>query len=145
LYSPALAARSIYVTVEPKSDFVKQSFYGPILEKERLRNDKELISGALLDIGLYLRPIVDGILAKQKAPVPDDPAVLARHVKELVYFLRIDGRRDGRGSLDNPERVTSDELPYFIRWPVLQAALSSKPHRVSCCQGPDDAAAHYRT
>ena len=62
--------------------------YGPVLEKERLRNDKEPISGALLDIGLHLRPIVDGLVAKQKAPVPDDPAVLARHIKELAYFLR---------------------------------------------------------
>jgi 3-chloro-4-hydroxyphenylacetate reductive dehalogenase len=64
--------------------------YGPVLEKERLRNDKEPISGALLDIGLHLRPIVDGLVAKQKAPIPDDPAVLARHIKELAYFLRTD-------------------------------------------------------
>ena len=64
--------------------------YGPVLEKERLRNDKEPISGALLDIGLHLRPIVDGLVAKQKAPIPDDPVVLSRHIKELAYFLRTD-------------------------------------------------------
>ena len=64
--------------------------YGPVLEKERLRNDKEPISGALIDIGLHMRPIVDGLVAKQKAPVPDDPAVLTRHIKELAYFLRDD-------------------------------------------------------
>jgi len=64
--------------------------YGPVLGRERLRNDKEPISGALLDIGLHLRPIVDGIAAKQKAPIPDDPAVLTRHIKELAYFLRTD-------------------------------------------------------
>ncbi|HVN96983.1 MAG TPA: reductive dehalogenase [Syntrophorhabdaceae bacterium] len=64
--------------------------YGPVLERERLRNDKEPISGALLDIGLYLRPIVDGIVAKQKAPIPDNPELLAHHIKELAYFLRSD-------------------------------------------------------
>ena len=64
--------------------------YGPILEKEKLRKDKEPISGALIDIGLHMVPIVDGLVAKQKAPIPDDPAVLTRHIKELAYFLRAD-------------------------------------------------------
>jgi len=64
--------------------------YGPVLEKERLRNDKEPISGALINIGLHMKPIVDGLIASQKAPIPDDPAVLTRHIKELAYFLRAD-------------------------------------------------------
>lgn len=64
--------------------------YGPVLAKERLRKDKEPISGALIDIGLHMVPIVDGLVAKQKAPIPDDPAVLTRHIKELAYFLRAD-------------------------------------------------------
>jgi reductive dehalogenase len=64
--------------------------YGPALQKERMRNDKEPISGALIDMALHLKPIVDGIVAKQKAPIPEDPAVLTRHIKELAYFLRTD-------------------------------------------------------
>jgi len=52
--------------------------------------------------------------------------------------------RAGLGSLDNSERAISDELPWFIRRP-LQEACSSRPHRVSCCQGPDGVGAHYRT
>ncbi len=64
--------------------------YGPVLEKERLRNDKEPISGALIDIGLFMKPIVSGLVAKRRAPIPDDPVVLTRHIKELAYFLRAD-------------------------------------------------------
>ena len=53
--------------------------------------------------------------------------------------------RPSRGSLDNPERFISDELPWFIRRPLPQAAFPSRPHRASCRQGPGDVAARYRT
>jgi reductive dehalogenase len=64
--------------------------YGPLLQKERRRNDKEPISGALIQMTLHLKPIVDGLVAAQKGPIPEDPAVLTRHIKELAYFLRSD-------------------------------------------------------
>jgi hypothetical protein len=34
--------------------------------------------------------IVDGLTAKQRAPIPEDPAVLSRHIKEVAYFIRAD-------------------------------------------------------
>ena len=37
-----------------------------------------------------IRPFVDGIVAKQKAPIPDDPKLLSLHMKETAYFLRAD-------------------------------------------------------
>ena len=37
-----------------------------------------------------MRPFVDGTAAKQKAPIPDDPELLSRHIKETAYFLRAD-------------------------------------------------------
>ena len=37
-----------------------------------------------------MRPFVDGMVAAHQAPVPNDPAVLARHIKETAYFLRAD-------------------------------------------------------
>ncbi|MGP8079961.1 MAG: reductive dehalogenase [Dehalococcoidales bacterium] len=37
-----------------------------------------------------MKPFVDGLAAQQKAPIPDDPKLLARHIKETAYFLRAD-------------------------------------------------------
>ena len=37
-----------------------------------------------------MRSLVDGIVAQQKAPIPDDPGVLSQHIKETAYFLRAD-------------------------------------------------------
>ena len=37
-----------------------------------------------------MKPLVDGMAAAQKAPIPNDPATLTRHVKETAYFLRAD-------------------------------------------------------
>ena len=65
--------------------------YGPILARERPRFVmKHPLSGALGTMQLFLREIVDGMVAKQKAPLPEDPAILARHIKETAYFLRAD-------------------------------------------------------
>ena len=38
----------------------------------------------------YLKHIVDGIVAAQKAPIPEDPQLLSRHIKKTAYFLRAD-------------------------------------------------------
>jgi reductive dehalogenase len=51
---------------------------------------KHPLSGALGQMQLFLRDIVDGIVAKQKAPLSKDPAMLSLHIKELAYFLRSD-------------------------------------------------------
>jgi hypothetical protein len=39
---------------------------------------------------LFPREIVDGMVAEQKATLPEDPAAPARHIKETTYFLRAD-------------------------------------------------------
>jgi reductive dehalogenase len=65
--------------------------YGEKLKRERQRFVlKHPLSGALAQMQVYLKDIVDGLAAKNKAPLPDDPAVLSRHVKEVAYFLRSD-------------------------------------------------------
>ncbi len=65
--------------------------YGVSLKIERMRFvQKHPLSAALMQMQGHLRGIVDGIVAKQKAPVPEDPTMLSRHVKELAYFLRAD-------------------------------------------------------
>ena len=65
--------------------------YGPHLQKERARFvPKHPTSGALSWMTAYLRDVVDGIVAAQKAPIPEDPERLSRHIKELAYFLRGD-------------------------------------------------------
>ena len=65
--------------------------YGAHLKKERTRFvPKHPISGALVQMATHLRDVVDGLVAARKAPLPDDPDLLSRHIKELAYFLRAD-------------------------------------------------------
>lgn len=65
--------------------------YGPKLRKEFRRFvPKHPLSGALSWMRNNMRPFVDGIVAAQNAPIPDDPAALSRHIKEAAYFLRAD-------------------------------------------------------
>jgi reductive dehalogenase len=65
--------------------------YGPTLQKEFRRFvPKHPVSGALAWMRNNMRPFVDGMVAAHQAPVPNDPAVLARHIKETAYFLRAD-------------------------------------------------------
>ena len=65
--------------------------YGPTLQKEFKRFvPKHPLSGALSWMRDNMRPFVDGMVAGQEAPIPSDPAVLTRHVKEAAYFLRAD-------------------------------------------------------
>jgi hypothetical protein len=37
-----------------------------------------------------LKDIVEGIAAEHKAPISENPEVLARHIKQTAYFLRAD-------------------------------------------------------
>ena len=65
--------------------------FGPYLKEQRPRFVmKHPTSGALGQMQVFLSGIVDGIVAKQKAPLPKDPAVLSQHIKELAFFLRAD-------------------------------------------------------
>ncbi len=65
--------------------------YGPFLQREVQRFvPKHPLSGSLSWMTAYLRDVVDGLIAKQKAPLPEDPVILSRHIKELAYFLRAD-------------------------------------------------------
>ena len=65
--------------------------YGPKLQKEFRRFvPKHPVSGALAWMRNNMKPFVDGLIAAQKAPISNDPASLARHVKETAYFLRAD-------------------------------------------------------
>jgi len=65
--------------------------FGPYLQKERPRFVmKHPLSGALGQMQLNLVDFVDGKTAPQKAPIPDDPVIMARHIKEAAYFLRAD-------------------------------------------------------
>jgi reductive dehalogenase len=65
--------------------------FGPKLQQARLRSAKKYpLSDALMQMAHHLVPVVDGPVAPEKAPLPDDPNLIARHIKELAYFLRAD-------------------------------------------------------
>jgi reductive dehalogenase len=65
--------------------------FGPVIKREVKRFvPKHPVSGAEYWMLRHLRDVVDGVTARQKAPVNEDPEILARHVKELAYFLRAD-------------------------------------------------------
>ena len=68
-----------------------RGLYGPTLQKEQGRGvSKYPLSGAEQWMMGKMRPLVDGIVAKQKAPIPENPQALSRHIKETAYFLRAD-------------------------------------------------------
>ena len=65
--------------------------YGEKIRRERERLvTKHPLSGALSSMAAHLKGVVDGLVASQKAPIPEDPKQISRHVKELAYFLRAD-------------------------------------------------------
>ncbi|MBW2016987.1 MAG: reductive dehalogenase [Deltaproteobacteria bacterium] len=65
--------------------------FGPQLSKERHRFvSKHPLSASLVNMQFVLSEIVDGMVAAQKAPLPEDPKIMARHIKETAYFLRAD-------------------------------------------------------
>ena len=64
---------------------------GSHLKKEYFRFvQKHPLSNALVKMGFHLRKVVDGEVAPKTAPLPDDPAWMAGHIKETAYFLRAD-------------------------------------------------------
>ena len=65
--------------------------FGSNLQREVARFvGKFPISGALAFMSGAEADLVDGMPAGIQAPLPDDPAAMARHIKELAYFLRAD-------------------------------------------------------
>lgn len=66
--------------------------YGSMLQREFRRFvPKHPLSGALSLMRYAMKPLIDGIAASQRAPIPaDNPEVITRHVKETAYFLRAD-------------------------------------------------------
>jgi reductive dehalogenase len=65
--------------------------FSTFIQKEYHRFlEKYPLSDALLDMSKRLSRIVDGPVRSTKAPLPDDPKLLSRHIKEAAYFLRAD-------------------------------------------------------
>jgi reductive dehalogenase len=65
--------------------------FGPFIQAERKRfARKHPLSGALVAMQATLRTVADGIVAGRKSPLPEDPALVSRHIKETAYFLRAD-------------------------------------------------------
>jgi reductive dehalogenase len=65
--------------------------YGAFLQHEYHRFvEKHPLSLAQRNMGMQLAKWVDGSLEMAPAPNLDDPAALARHIKETAYFLRAD-------------------------------------------------------
>jgi 3-chloro-4-hydroxyphenylacetate reductive dehalogenase len=65
--------------------------YGPTFQKEVQRFvPKYPLSNAQAWMMKNMIPLVDGMVAAQKAPLPADPDFLTRHIKETAYFLRAD-------------------------------------------------------
>lgn len=78
---------------ERESGFMRsrRGDFGPHYQKEVDRFiQKHPLSGSLSWMAGNLVEHVDGVVSKHKAPIPDDPALLARHIKQTAYFLRAD-------------------------------------------------------
>ena len=89
----AIQDESVPRVREGDAGFMKarRGVYGPVMQKEVARFvPKHPMSGAESWMMGKMRTLVDGMAAAQKAPIPDDPELLSRHVKEAAYFLRAD-------------------------------------------------------
>jgi len=65
--------------------------FGPRLKEEMGRFvPKHPVSGALSFMSGILANQVDGKPFGSKAPLPDNPVAMARHIKEMAYFMRAD-------------------------------------------------------
>lgn len=68
-----------------------QGDYGDFIKKEYKRfMTKYPLSKALLGMSRYLASVVDGEIFKSSVSLTEDPAAMARHIKEAAYFLRAD-------------------------------------------------------
>jgi hypothetical protein len=65
--------------------------FGPFIQKEYHRfMEKYPLSHAQLEMSRHLHSVVEGPVRAEQAPLTDDPAANARHIKETAYFLRAD-------------------------------------------------------
>lgn len=65
--------------------------YGPVLQREVRRFvPKHPLSGSQSWMMGKMVPLVDGMVAANKAPLPNDVEAITRHIKETAYFLRAD-------------------------------------------------------
>lgn len=65
--------------------------FGPQLQEEYRRFVlKHPLSAASMAMAKALAALVDGPVGLSRAPVPDDPEAMSRHIKETAYFLRAD-------------------------------------------------------
>jgi len=64
---------------------------GPAPAQQMMRFVPKFPLGAsLVRMTALMAPVVDGEVAPTKAPIPEDPQILSRHIKQLGYFLRAD-------------------------------------------------------
>lgn len=65
--------------------------FGPLLKKERPRMPvKHPLSASMVKMTRHLSTLEQDRFADKRAPLPDDPFEMARHIKETAYFLRAD-------------------------------------------------------
>jgi reductive dehalogenase len=77
-------------TDEREQGFIRaaRGDFGPVAKREINRPAKHPIHAAGRNMTSYLAPRVDGEVASTKAPIPEDPEILSRHIKRLGYFFR---------------------------------------------------------
>jgi len=68
----------------------KRGDYGPVAAREQKRPSKYPLGAAIGGMSRYLASVVDGETASAKAPIPENPEIITRHIKRLGYFLRAD-------------------------------------------------------
>ncbi|MFH1491018.1 MAG: hypothetical protein ABII06_19095, partial [Pseudomonadota bacterium] len=69
----------------------RRGYFGPRLQEEVKRFvPKHPVSGALAQMAGALADQVEGQVAPAEAPLPDDPAAMSLHIKEMAYFMRAD-------------------------------------------------------
>jgi len=65
--------------------------FGPAPAREMARFvQKHPLGAAFANMVGHMIPLVDGDVAQVKAPIPEAPKILSRHIKQLGYFLRAD-------------------------------------------------------
>jgi len=65
--------------------------FGPVFQREVKRFvPKHPLSGSQSWMMQKMIPLVDGMVAASRAPLPNDPETITRHIKETAYFLRAD-------------------------------------------------------
>jgi hypothetical protein len=64
--------------------------FGLDAQREQARPKKEPLVAAQLDVISPLVSIEDKKVGASKAPIPEDPKILSRHIKRLGYYLKAD-------------------------------------------------------